>query len=172
MRPTPPKKLCQNFGVYTARPFSARINILWMRFNLHEFKGRQEERTHMHPKTKWIYKTTENVATKAVAQTIIITQKRETLQEWIENLKRKEKEKNDDDFENRIPIRFGEIRADVVVRLSYTLAIDVRLQRLCNIKHEKRKKEKIHQLQMSYDNREGINKNKTKQSRLGTRRWK
>jgi hypothetical protein len=25
---------------------------------------------------------------------------------------------------------------------------------------------------MSYDNREGINKNKTKQSRLGTRRWK
>lgn len=84
--------------------------------------------------------------------------------------KTKRKEKNDDDFENRIPIRFGEIRADVVVRLSYTLAIDVRLQRLCNIKHEKRKKEKIHQLQMSYDNREGINKNKTKQSRLGTRR--
>ena len=62
------------------------------------------------------------------------------------NLKRKEKKNKQnyyDDFENRIPIRFGEIRADVVVRLSYTLAIDVRLQRLCNIiKHEKRKKEK------------------------------
>jgi hypothetical protein len=74
--------------------------------------------------------------------------------------KTKRKDKNEDDFENRIPIRFGEIRADVVVRLSYTLAIDVRLQRLCNIKHEKRKKEKIHQLQMSYDNKEGINKKK------------
>ena len=76
------------------------------------------------------------------------------------NLKRKEKKNKQnyyDDFENRIPIRFGEIRADVVVRLSYTLAIDVRLQRLCNTKHEEKKKEKIHQLQMSYDNREGIN---------------